>query len=129
MGLMDNIRKLFIGSKNTQSRQTQTNEEYEKSMLADRIIDLVSKIKKINSFDSSVWNLANLSYTQLKRKDLIELQKINSNLENKLSELTNQSKRSNPRKESLEASKWTGQKPKNMSNLDFNRFQKSDDYR
>lgn len=129
MGLMDNIRRLFSGSRNNQPTQPQVNEDYEKSRLADRIVDLVGRIKRINSFDSSVWNLSNVSSYELKRKSLDELQRLNSSLENRLSELNRQNQRNNPRAEELEASKWTGQKPQNMSELDFDRFQRSDDGR
>lgn len=129
MGLIDNIRGFFSNSKNTQTSQPQVNDEYEKSRLASRIVNLIDKIKKINSFDSSIWNLSNVSSYDLKRKSLDELQRLNSNLENRLLELNKQSQRSNPNRESLEASKWTGQKPKNMSDLDFDRLQRSDDSR
>ncbi len=127
MGLMDNIRGFFSGSKNNQPSQPQINEEYEKSRLANRIVDLVNSIKRINSFDSSVWNLSNVSSYTLKSKSLDELQKLNDSLERRLSDLTRQSQRKNTKAEELEASKWTGQKPQNMSNHDFDRFQKSDD--
>ncbi len=46
MGLMNNIRRLFSDSKNTQITQVQENDEYEKSILAERIVDLVDNIKK-----------------------------------------------------------------------------------
>lgn len=127
MGLMDNIRGLFSGSRNNQPTQPQVNEDYEKSRLADRIVDLVDRIRRINSFDSSVWNLSNVSSYELKRKSLDELQRLNASLESRLSELNRQNQRSNPRAEELEASKWTGQKPQNMSDYDFDRFQRSDD--
>ena len=129
MGLIDNIRSFFSASKNTQTMQPQVNEEYEKSKLANRIVDLVGKIQKINSFDSSVWNLSNVSSYALKKKSLDELQRLNASLENRLFELNRQKQRSNPSRESLEASKWTGQKPRNMSDLDFDRFQRGDDSR
>ena len=127
MGLMDNIRGFFSGSRNNQPTQPQVNEDYEKSRLADRIVDLVGRIKRINSFDSSVWNLSNVSSYELKRKSLDELQRLNASLESRLSELSRQNQRRNPRAEELEASKWTGQKPQNMSHHDFDRFQRSDD--
>ena len=127
MGLIDNIRAFFSGSKNTQTAQVQVNDEYEKSRLAERIVDLVGRIKRINSFDSSIWNLSNVSSYQLTRKSLNELQILNSSLENRLSELNMQSQRGNYNRESLEASKWTGQKPQNMNDLDFDRFQRGDD--
>lgn len=129
MGLMNNIREFFSGSKNTQTSQPVIDEEYEKSRLANRIVDLIGRIKRINSFDSSVWNLSNVSSYELRRKSLDELQRLNSSLENRLSELDRQSQRRDPSRESLEASKWTGQKPKHMSELDFDRFQRSDDGR
>ena len=127
MGLMDNIRGFFSGSRNNQPAQPQVNEEYEKSRLADSIVNLVDRIKRINSFDSSVWNLSNVSSYELKRKSLDELQKLNVSLESRLSELNIQKQRGNPGAEELEASKWTGQKPQNMSTHDFDRFQRSDD--
>ena len=129
MGLMNNIRGFFSGSKNTQISQPLIDEEYEKSRLANRIVDLIGRIKRINSFDSSVWNLSNVSSYNLRRKSLDELQRLNSSLENRLLELDSQSQRRDPNRESLEASKWTGQKPKHMSELDFDRFQRSDDGR
>ena len=129
MGLMDNIRGFFSGSKNTQTTQPQVNEDHEKSRLADRIVDLVGRIKRINSFDSSVWNLSNVSSYELKRKSLDELQRLSSSLENRLSQLDKEGQRRNPRSEALEASKWTGQKPNGMSDHDFDFYQKGDDGR
>ena len=129
MGLMDNIRGLFSGSKNNQTAQPQINEEYEKSKLADGIVNLVNKIKRINSFDSSLWNLSNVSSYNLKRKSLDELQRLNSKLENRLSELNRQKQSRNSESKSLEEAKWTGQKPKDMSDLDFDRSQRYDDGR
>lgn len=127
MGLLNNLRGFFSGSKNTQA--VQVEDEYEKSRLAEKIVDLVGRIKRINSFDSSVWNLSNVSSYELKRKSLDELQRLNSSLENRLSELDRQGQRRDPRREALEASKWTGQKPRNMSDHDFDVFQRGDDGR
>lgn len=129
MGLLDNIRSFFNVSKNAQQKQPQVNEDYEKSILADKIVNTVDKIKRINSFDSSIWNLSNISTYELKRRSLNDLQHLSSSLENKLSELTRQSQRSNPYRDSLEKAKWTGQKPKEMSDYDFDRFQRDDDGR
>ena len=127
MGLIDNIRGFFSGSKSSQVAQPHINEEYEKLELADKIVDLVSRIKKLNSFDSSIWNLSNVSSYDLKRKSLDELQKLNSSLENKLLELNRKVQRIDTRQEALEESKWTGKKPQHMSDYDFDRFQRSDD--
>ena len=129
MGLMDNIRGFFSGTKNNQTAQPQIDEDYEKSKLANRIVDSVNRIKRINSFDSSIWNLSNISSYDLKRKSLDELQILNSTLENRLSELNKQRQTSNQKRESLEAAKWTGQKPKDMSDLDFDRLQRYDEGR
>lgn len=125
MGLLDNLRGFFSGSKNTQVAQVE--DEYEKSRLAEKIVDLVGRIKRINSFDSSIWNLSNVSSYELKRKSLAELQRLNSSLENRLSELDRQGQRRDPRREALEEAKWTGKKPQHMSNYEFDRFQRSDD--
>lgn len=129
MGLMDNIRGFFSGSKNTQTIQPQINEEYEKSRLADRIVNLIGRLKRINCFDSSILNLSNISSHELKRKNLDELQQLESILEKRLSELNRQRQQNSPSRKSLEESKWTGQRPKHMSELDFDRFQRSDDSR
>ncbi len=119
MGLADNIRRFFSSSKNTQAVQIQPTDEYEKSSLADRIIGLVDSIKRINSLDRSIWNLSNISSRELKRRSVAELQSLNSSLENRLAELNNQIQQGASRRDALEASKWTGQKPANMSSLDF----------
>ena len=126
MGLMDNIRNIFSSSKSTQTSTVQKDDEYEKSRLAEEIVGLIDKIKRINSFDSSVWNLSNVSSYDLKRKSLDELTRLHSSLKNRLSELDRQSQRTNLNGESLEASKWTGQKPKDMSDHDFDRFQRDE---
>ena len=62
MGLIDNLKGHFSGSKNIQP--VQVNDEYEKARLREQIVDLVNKIKRINSFDSSIWNLSNVSTTK-----------------------------------------------------------------
>ena len=127
MGLLDNLKGLFSGSKNTQT--VQVNDEYEKSRLSEQIVDLVNKIKRINSFDSSIWNIANVSSYDLKRKSLDELTRLNSSLERRVSELERQSQSGNPRMEAVESAKWTGRPTPNMTNADLDRFQKGDDYR
>ena len=127
MGLLDNIRGFFSSSKNAQPMQL--DDENEKQRLAEKIVNLVDKIKKVNSFDSSIWNLSNISSYELKSKSLDELRRLNSSLENRLVELDRKSQSTSSSRESLEASKWTGQKPQNMTNKEFDRFQRSDDYR
>lgn len=127
MGLLSNIRGFFSSSKNAQPMQL--DDENEKQRLAEKIVNLIGKIKKVNSFDSSIWNLSNISSYELKSKNLDELKRLNSSLESRLAELDRRSQVTSSSRESLEASKWTGQKPQNMTNKDFDRFQRSDDYR
>lgn len=127
MGLLSNIRGFFSSSKNAQPMQL--DDENEKQRLAEKIVNLIGKIKKVNSFDSSIWNLSNISSYELKSKSLDELKRLNSSLENRLAELDRRSQVTSSSRESLEASKWTGQKPQNMTNKEFDRFQRSDDYR
>ena len=127
MGLLDNIRGFFSSSKNSQPMQL--DDENEKQRLAEKIVNLIGKIKKVNSFDSSIWNLSNISSYELKSKSLDELKRLNSSLESRLAELDRRSQVTSSSRESLEASKWTGQKPQNMNNKEFDRFQRSDDYR
>ena len=127
MGLLSNIRGFFSSSKNAQPMQL--DDENEKQRLAEKIVNLIGKIKKVNSFDSSIWNLSNISSYELKSKSLDELKRLNSSLESRLAELDRRSQVTSSSRESLEASKWTGQKPQNMTNKEFDRFQRSDDYR
>ena len=85
--------------------------------------DLVDKIKKINSFDSCLWNLRNVTTYSLKNKSLGELQTLHSSLTNRLEELTNLKAKANQTYQDLEAAKWTGEKPTHLSNHDFDRLQ------
>lgn len=124
MGMLDNIRNFFRGSNN--APVVQEDDSYKKSMLATQIVNSIDKIKRINSFDSSIWNLSNTSTYDLQRKSLAELERIQSSLDSRLSELTRQSQTRSPQREALEESKWTGQKPRNMSDHDFDRFQRDE---
>ena len=123
MGLFDNFRSFF--SKDT--TRIQKDEEYEKSILSEKIVDLVNKIKRINSFDKSIWSLSNISSCELKRKSIDELKTLYSTLENRLSELSHQ--RISSEMEAAEAAKWTGERTGKMTEVDLDRFQKGDDYR
>ena len=127
MGLLSNIRGFFSSSKNAQPMQL--DDENEKQRLAEKIVNLIGKIKKVNSFDSNIWNLSNISSYELKSKSLDELKRLNSSLESRLAELDRRSQVTSSSRESLETSKWTGQKTQNMNNKEFDRFQRSDDYR
>ena len=124
MGMLDNIRKFFGGSKS--EAVAREDDSYKKSMLATQIVNSIDRIKRINSFDSSIWNLSNVSTYDLQRKSLSELESMHANLSRRISELDRQNQRGDSKRESLEASKWTGQRPQNMSNHDFDRFQRDE---
>lgn len=127
MGMLDNLRNLFKSSKKEEiaDRQRQQQEErYKKSMLAAQILDLVNGIKRINSFDSSLWNLTNTSSSMLERKSLPELEKLKQTLSNRYQQLTQQSQRRNPKMEALEEAKWSGQKPEHLTDTEFDRLQR-----
>ena len=123
MGFMDKIRN------EESSTQARANDAYKKRMLAEEIVDLVGKIKKINSFDSSINSFSYVSSYELQQRDLEELQAIASKLEKKLSYLNQQSRSNKSTVSDLEASKWTGRKPQNMSTYDYDRMQRDDDGR
>ena len=76
----------------------------------------------INSF-------SNVSSYELQQRDLEELQAIASKLEKKFSYLNQQSRSNKSTVSDLEASKWTGRKPQNMSTYDYDRMQRDDDGR
>ena len=124
MGMLDNIRKFFGGSK--KEAVTHEDDSYKKSVLATQIVNSIDRIKRINSFDSSIWNLSNVSTYDLQRKSLSELESMHANLSRRVSELDRQNQRGDSKRESLEASKWTGQKPQYMSNQEFDRFQRDE---
>ncbi len=128
MGMFDRISSFFKGlNKTPDVKKDDKYEDYMKSKLASEIIDLVDQIKRINSFDSSIWNLNNISSNQLERRGLAELERLHSSLNNRLLELTKQSERSSLRRQELEESKWSGQKPRNLTDHEFDRFQRDDE--
>lgn len=129
MGFMDKIRNFFGKTHDESSTQVRVNDVYEKRMLAEEIVDLVGKIKKINSFDSSINSFSYVSSYELQQRDLEELQAIASKLEKKFSYLNQQSRSNKSTVSDLEASKWTGRKPQNMSTYDYDRMQRDDDGR
>ena len=129
MGFMDKIRNFFGKTHDESSTQVRVNDVYEKRMLAEEIVDLVGKIKKINSFDSSINSFSYVSSYELQQRDLEELQAIASKLEKKLSYLNQQSRSNKSTVSDLEASTWTGRKPQNMSTYDYDRMQRDDDGR
>lgn len=124
MGMLNNLRNFLKGSNNVSVEQEE--DTYKKSMLATKIVNLVDKIKRINSFDSSIWNLNNVSSYELERKSLDELEQIYSSLSSRLLILTKQHQRESQEREAYEDAKWTGQKPENLTNQEFDRFQRGD---
>jgi len=124
MGILDNLRNLFKSPDNIPVVQEDT---YRKSKLAGEIVNLVDEIKRINSFDSSIWNLANTSSYELEKRSLAELERLQASLYNRRSELIKQSQRKSTERENLEAARWTGQKPQNLTNHEFDRFQRDDE--
>ena len=129
MGFMDKIHNFLGKTHEESSTQARPNDAYKKRMLAEEIVDLVGKIRKINSFDSSINSFSNVSSYELQQRDLEELQAIASKLEKKFSYLNQQSRSNKSTVSDLEASKWTGRKPQNMSTYDYDRMQRDDDGR
>lgn len=129
MGFMDKIRNFLGKTHEESSTQARANDAYKKRMLAEEIVDLVGKIRKINSFDSSINSFSHVSSYELQQRDLEELQAIASKLEKKFSYLNQQSRSNKSTASDLEASKWTGRKPQNMSTYDYDRMQRDDDGR
>ena len=129
MGFMDKIRNFLGKTHEESSTQARPNDAYKKRMLAEEIVDLVGKIRKINSFDSSINSFSDVSSYELQQRDLEELQAIASKLEKKFSYLNQQSRSNKSTVSDLEASKWTGRKPQNMSTYDYDRMQRDDDGR
>ena len=120
------IKRNFKSSNNSSNNTTMQKEDdrYERSELARKIVNLVYEINKINSFDSSTWNLSRATATELERKKLEELKNIASSLNYRLLQLQRQNEKSSPRREQLEASKWTGKKPEHLTDKEFDRFQR-----
>lgn len=124
MGMFSNLRNIFKKQDNTSA--VQQEDKIQKSILADEIVGLVYEIKKIQTFDRSLWNLSDASSRELETKSLVELEKIHATLKTRHDELIRQSQMRNPEREKLEATKWTGQKPENLTNHEFDRFQRDD---
>ena len=124
MRILDNIKK-FLKGENAKPIIKQEN-TYKKSVLSSNIMNLINDIKRIDSFDKSLWNLSNAANISLQNKSEIELEQLYANLSSRLEELKREKQKINFSRQSLEASKWTGQKPKNMTDYEFDRFQRDD---
>lgn len=128
MGVFDNLRNLFKGSESVPDvSETKEDDSYRKAVLARQIVSLVDQIKRVNSFDSSLWNLSNVSSYELERRSLAELEKMHSSLSSRLSELTRKSQTIDQKREPLEEAKWTGRKPKDLTDREFDRLQRDEE--
>lgn len=121
MGMFDNIRNFF--NRKESAPVVQRNDYAERMDKVYKILDLKQKFLKTNSWDSSVLRI---NESVLKTKSLTELEEIEDNLNRLLSNQIRKSQVTNPTMESLEASKWTGQRPTEMNKHDFDRFQNDD---
>ena len=124
MGIIDNLSNFFRSSKNASVVQEEDMDK--KSVLATQIVDLVGRIKEVNCFDSSIWNLNKATSYELTRRSLDELEQLHSSLSRKLLQLTKQKESGQQKREALEEAKWTGQKPKNLTTYEFDRFQRDE---
>lgn len=127
MGFIDNLRSLVKGVGNEEVEEVQKEDPYEKSRLASEIVSLVQKISKINSFDTSIRSLTDISSYDLKKKSLPELQQLKDTLNSRLSAIDKQSQRSGQTRNDLQEAAWTGRKPAGMTDHDFDRYQSHDD--
>ena len=109
------------------NQKKKENEWYQKLALSKEIISLVNEIKRRATFDSILWNLNNVSTSELERKSLEELNQISSNLKRRLVELTTTQKQTRDiTREKLEEAKWTGQKPRGLTDYEFDRLQRDE---
>lgn len=122
MGMLDNLRNFFKGSNNTPV--VKEDDSYEKSRLASKIVKEIDGIKRINCFDSNIWNLNNITTEELKRKGLEELKSMERRLNFRLIQLEEGHQRGTSAREELERAKWTGQKPKDFIDHEFDRLQR-----
>lgn len=124
MGILSKLGNLLRGSSDTEI--VVQDDPYKKSRLVSEIINLIGTIQKINSFDSSIWNLSRLSRDDLERKSLGELEDMKKNLETRYSQLTKQTQGGNAQREAYNRALWTGEKPSNLTNHEFDRAQRND---
>lgn len=123
MGILSKLGNLLKGSNDTEI--VVQDDSYEKSRIVSEIINLISSIKRIDSFDISVHNLSKISRYDLERKSLDELKEIRHNLEIKHSHLNKQSQRQDSEREAYNRALWTGEKPSNLTNYEFDRAQRN----
>lgn len=125
MGMFDKIRSFLNGNSTQEAPKRES--EIDKSMLTSQIMNLIDNIKRISSFDSSIWNYSNVTKYELSRKTVPELERLRDSLSSRLNQLKRESSRTTESARKLEEAKWTGQKPQHLSNHEFDRLQRGDD--
>ncbi len=123
MGMFDKIRSFFNGNN---EQEIPKESEVDKEILSSKILNLIDSIKRINSFDSSIWNLSNVTKYELTRKSVAELKSLESSLSNRFQQLSREKERRRPELQKLEEAKWTGQKPSHLSDHEFDMWQRDD---
>jgi len=121
MGMLD---KLF-GWLQPKEEPIARDDYSEKLDLAAKVVTLVNQINRKNSFDSSLWNLANKSeYDLAQMKNTSELKDIIETLKNRLNEIERNEKIQAGRGESsYQKSLWTGETTHDMNKRDLGRAQ------
>lgn len=128
MGLFDKIKGLFSNKEaDARGPWNAYESEAEKEILANKVLNLIDKISRINSFDRSINGLLNISPYIIKSKSLDELRSLENKLETRLGELTKGNSRANAQRESLNEAMWTG-RSNGLSSHDLNRSQCRDDW-
>ncbi len=124
MGLFSNLIHLIVGDTGTD--EPQIDDYYEREQMADSVYELVRRISRISTFDRSITSLQRVTIYELRDKSLEELQRLQNNLQERLTILERDRKRRNEEMRKLEEAKWTGQRPKHMSPEAFDRWQRDD---
>ena len=119
MGIFE---KLFGKKEVVNEPVTSLEEEAERGRLIDQCCNLVEKILKVNSFDSSITYYRSDPYRSFSKKTLPELKVIKSTLEGRLNKLQNPQR--DPQQEAIERAKWTGERSHGLSDRDLDRTQR-----
>lgn len=126
MGLVDKLKEFLNGS---EKNQVVRESPWEKRDLARDVMGLIDEIKRIDSFDRTVWNMGYMSeYTLADSKTTDELKRMKNSLNKRLLELQKQKENVNLRGSSeYEKALWTGEKPKGWTDRDLDLAQTRDD--
>lgn len=124
MGLIDKLRGFINSSNNTPI--VPEEDKYVKSRLATDIVNLVSKINRINCFDGSIRGLTNMSNYELEKRSVSELQQLHTSLSNKYAGLIQQRDQNNAKNDAAIAARWTGQRAPGQTDRDLDFSQRGD---